>query len=99
MNKEALYVVESFIFLLKARAEGSDESPQEYRELRDRVLSLLGNDYEVPKFVYQCTSLPQFWAFIRGIAGTYQERTEAIDREFASLLDALKDDIPRSTNE
>jgi len=76
--------------LLVSRATGGAEDDGEYRELRQALLANSSLQPYLPRFVLTCRNLQQFWQFIKGKFGTYQERRDFLWNEFNPLLTFLE---------
>ena len=81
--------VEELQDLLMAYATGTSPDADAYNSLRKLVLADPSVRTLVPKFVRDCRSYSQFWAFIKGHS-TYAERRRYIWDEFAPLLQTLE---------
>jgi hypothetical protein len=77
--------------LLVAQATtGVENSGVDYGELRAELIDNSLTKSALPRFVYTCRSLAQFWEFIKHKFPTYAERRQYIWEEFRPLLEALE---------
>jgi hypothetical protein len=76
--------------LLVARATGSQESEDLYKELRELLMSNPGLRPLLSRCVLDSRDLGQFWQHIKGKFGTYAERREHLWTEFRPLLEHLE---------
>ena len=82
--------VESFQNLLISAATGGAPLAADYKSLRQELTNHQVTKEALPRFVYTCRDLDQFWQFIKYKYSTYQERRDFIWQEFSVLLLALE---------
>ncbi|EMC9358186.1 abortive infection family protein [Proteus mirabilis] len=93
MNTETLSdkeKVETFIYILIARATGGDYNVQDYKLLRDFLINSNSYSNTLPSFVKTCRDPDQFWSFIKPRFNTYAERRDYIWNEFNPLLEHIE---------
>ncbi len=75
--------------MLIATACGGDRVDGSYADLRKTLIkSSIGA--RLPRFIYSCRDLGEFWAFIQPKLRHYRERSAFLAEEFAPLLDELE---------
>lgn len=67
--------------------EGGDDT---YRGLRNVLRTSPSVYSKLPKFIGSCTSLSEFWSFIKSQSSTYQERREFLREAFAPVIEYLE---------
>lgn len=77
------------ILVARATAAGPGDEVG-YNVVRQTLIEDQGLRALLPEFVRTCRTLGQFWAFISGQAGTYQERRQIIWTGFAPIFDHLE---------
>lgn len=75
---------------LSSHASGGSADDNEYRALRQELLSMPDIEKFVPSFVRINRDLTSFWHFIQPKFKTYAERRTFISEEFTPLLDFLE---------
>ena len=89
-HTELLEKVETLQNMLLAHATGGMADNDEYKLLREKLLSEPSIKPVLPRFVTTCRDLPQFWSFIKGKFAHYHERREFIWGQFAQLIEKLE---------
>lgn len=89
-RQELLEEVEALQNLLVSQATGGHEDDAEYRRLRTKLRLEPELHPHSPQFLQTCSTLSQFWQFIKYKFSTYRERREYIWSEFRPLLDRLE---------
>ena len=89
-NIELAEKVEAFQNLLISWATGGQWDENEYKALRDELISTAPTKEMVPRFVHYCGDLHQFWSFIKGISPKYKGRREYLWTEFRPVIDNLR---------
>jgi hypothetical protein len=89
-----LLKVESLQNLMVSRAEGGQGDPPTYKALRAELIANASLKALLPSFVQTCRDQHQFWTYIKGKFGTYQERRQFIWESFASVVSFLETDAP-----
>lgn len=83
---------------LSSHASGGAADDNEYKELRQELLSIEEIEHLVPSFIRLNRDLASFWHFIQPKFKTYKERRTFISEQFTPLLDYLefgnRDEIP-----
>lgn len=82
--------VESLQNILVETATNGSPKNSDYTELRQELLQNPLTKESLPRFVYTCRDLSQFWQFIKRKFPSYQERREFLWGEFSPLLEALE---------
>ena len=75
--------------LLKSRATGKEVSNDEYKILREELLSNKEIEQYFPIWLKTNGDLNSFWRFIKGKFQKYDERTKFLSDEFEPLLNYL----------
>lgn len=75
---------------LSSHASGGNADNNEYKRLRQELLSIADIENLVPSFVRQNRDLASFWQFIKTKFATYNERRTFISEQFTPLLDFLE---------
>ncbi len=83
-----LLKIERLKELLVMRANGGTPDEKEYSDLRRELVTIEPIREALPDFVRRCTTIREFWNFIRDMFETekYRRRTEYIQREFEPIL-------------
>lgn len=76
--------------LLVSHATGGSEDDDEYKRLRQKIVSQKTIERQVPNFLKTCSSLAQFWQFIKHKFPTYAERREFLWGQFRPILEVLE---------
>jgi len=76
--------------LLVSRAAGGTELDDEYQQLRNELLAEPSMSSWIPRFMWTCRSLDQFWQFIKYEFSHYHERREFLWGQFRPLLAFLE---------
>jgi len=79
--------LESFKMGLITRATGGNYGTEDYRSVRDYLLSVQEIKDLLPKFVKVCHNPDEFWQFIKNEFGSYSERRTYITNELNPLID------------
>lgn len=91
---EYLLKVERLKELLVERATGGEPAtaPKEYADLRRELVKSPTIREALPEFVRRCTTIREFWGFIKDMFETekYRRRTEYLQREFAPIMSWLE---------
>lgn len=82
--------VETLKNILVARATGTYVETEDYKQLRQELISSPFVKARLPKFVLTCRSTNEFWGFIKPQFSTYSERRDFLRTEFSDLLSALE---------
>jgi hypothetical protein len=87
-----LLKVERLKELLVTRANGGTPDEKEYADLRRELVTILPIREALPEFVRRCTTIREFWHFIKDMfeTGKYRRRTEYLQREFEPILSLLE---------
>jgi Abortive infection C-terminus len=91
MNEERLIEVETIKNILVAHATGEDADANEYKELRDKLIQDSLIKSKLPRFIFTCRSLSEFWGYIKDESSTYQGRRNHLRDEFHDLLTFLEE--------
>lgn len=86
----SLIRVETFKNVLMSYATGGHVEDHEYIELRRQLITDSRVKDRLPRFVFSCRSLGEFWPFIKEKFSTYAERRKFIRDEFDELLTTLE---------
>jgi hypothetical protein len=84
--------------LLIAHATGREADNGEYQSVRKALLDKAETAERLPRFVWTCRDLAQFWAFIKYEKGSYAERRQLIWTAFAPLLEYLEKSASRPSD-
>lgn len=76
--------------MLISHATGGMADDATYRQIRSTLMAEAQTKRLLPDFVRASRDLSQFWAYIKGAAGTYAERRRIIWAAFGPLLDHLE---------
>jgi len=87
---DKLIVVNNIQNILIAVATGESKDDSGYQEIRWRLLQIKEIEKLLPSFVKECSSIPQFWGFIKYKYSSYRERREFIWQEFKPLIAFLE---------
>jgi hypothetical protein len=87
-----LLKVERLKELLVTRANGGTPDEKEYADLRRELVTIQPIREALPEFVRRCTTIREFWHFIKNMFETekYRRRTEYLQREFEPILSWLE---------
>lgn len=92
--QEYLLKVERLKELLVERATGGEPATaaKEYADLRRELVRTMPIRDALPEFVRRCTTIREFWNFIKDMFETekYRRRTEYLHREFEPILSWLE---------
>jgi len=75
--------------IMNDRARGGQPLENDYAQARDAVVTTELRD-ALPHFVLTCTTLQEWWQFIKHKFPSYKERTEFLQTEFAPLIASLE---------
>lgn len=75
---------------LSSHASGGSADDNEYKRLRQELLSIKEVEHLVPAFVRVNRDLASFWHFIQPKFKTYKERRTFVSEQFTPLLDFLE---------
>lgn len=81
--------IESIQNILVSYATGGAPFNEKYKELRRDIIAVEKINKAIPKFLFTCRDLDQFWAFIKKF-NTYAERREFIWGGFGEILTSLE---------
>src|SRR5436190_996966 len=90
MNDDLLNEVESLKVMLVSHATGGHADNAEYVSLRRSLQDRPRIWKQLPRCVYVCRDLSEFWSFIKGKFGTYAERRDYLRTEFDPVLTTLE---------
>ena len=91
INKlDDLHLVEYYQDGLVARSTGGDFDNQLYALSRSKLLGNKSLEKLLPEWIGTKRTVDQFWTFIKGRFGTYQERREFLWGEFSPVLNYLE---------
>jgi hypothetical protein len=90
VSSPVLVAVESLQNIMVSRAEGGAGDPTAYKALRIELLGMPEIAARLPRWVTTCRDQHQFWTFIKGQFGTYQERRRFIWDGFAPVMSYLE---------
>lgn len=82
---------------LSSHASGGKADDNEYKALRQELLSIEEIENLVPTFVRLNRDIASFWNFIKSKFATYNERRTFISEQFTPLLDFLEFNKPEET--
>lgn len=87
-----LLKVERLKELLGERANGGTPDEKEYSNLRRELVSIQPIRDALPEFVRRCTTIREFWNFIKDMFETekYRRRTEYLQRQFEPIFSWLE---------
>lgn len=85
-----LIAAETLQNVMVSRAEGGDGDPVAYKALRAELLGIPEVATRLPRWVSTCRDQHQFWTYIKGEFGTYQERRRFIWDGFAPVMTYLE---------
>src|SRR4051812_47047299 len=87
-----LLKVERLKELLVERANGGTPDEKEYSNLRRVLVTIQPIRDALPEFVRRCTTIREFWNFIKDMFETekYRRRTEYLQRQFEPILSWLE---------
>lgn len=84
--------VEQFKIILVSHATGGASNEAEYRALREKLTKNEKIKLMLPRFVFSCRKLDEFWGFIKEISGTYAGRRSYLRDEFNEVLTYLENE-------
>lgn len=91
MRNNDLYIsAESLQNLMVSRATGGEEKPREYMTLRALIVDDPTIQHVIPRCVYTCRTLDQWWGHISKQSPKYEGRRQYIWDQFRPLLDFLE---------
>jgi hypothetical protein len=87
LNSEQKMVdVETLKNILVAHATNGEANDDEYRALRRTMIQDSEVKPHLPRFIFTCRSLSEFWGFIKEQSPTYQGRRNFLREEFHNVL-------------
>ncbi|MDO6657453.1 abortive infection family protein [Anaerobacillus sp. 1_MG-2023] len=90
-NEPKIIEIETLKNLLVSHSTGGSADNNEYIVLRQK----LTQDSEVktllPRFVFTCRSLSEFWGYIKEVSSNYQGRRNHLREEFNNVLEYLEE--------
>lgn len=85
-----LQLVEYFQDGLVARVTGDSFDNELYINIRAKLLAIKAIEYLLPEWINSKRTIDQFWTFIKGRFGSYQERREFLWEAFTPVLNYLE---------
>lgn len=76
--------------ILVSHATGGTANPNEYKELRERLIYNSVIKDHLPRFLKTCRTPGEFWGYIKEQASTYQGRRDHLRDEFDPVLTLLE---------
>ena len=101
MPNNDLYIsAESLENLMVSRATGGEEKPREYITLRTFLVDDPTIQHVIPRCVYTCRTLDQWWSHISKQSPRYEGRRQYVWDQFRPLMDFLEkvDKAPADKN-
>lgn len=85
-----LIEVETLKNILISQATNGNASDTEYKKLRERLINEPNLKDLIPRFIFTCRSLNEYWGFIKAKSPTYQGRRDFLRDEFEAILTMLE---------
>ncbi len=89
-SNQLLVKAERLKIVLVSRATGEPASDEEYAQLRQELVSSQLLRDKLPRFLFSCRSLDEFWQFIRPKFEHYGQRRDYLQEQFEPLLTLLE---------